>query len=196
MRTRDEVKERTISDLAIRMIAKEGLERFSLQKLARQAGVSPATLYIYYKDKEDLIHSIGSKVSDALFEHSLIGFHHRMNFAEGLRVQWQNRARYLIDHPTEVQFYEVLRHSNHYRDIQARTTRSFKGVMNAFVQQAIANGELKALPFEVYWSIAFAPLYQLIKFHNQGYSYVNPDFRLSEDLMMQTLDLVLHALKP
>ena len=58
MRTRDELKERTISDLAIRMIAKEGLERFSLQKLARQAGVSPATLYIYYKDKEDLIHSL------------------------------------------------------------------------------------------------------------------------------------------
>jgi hypothetical protein len=52
------------------------------------------------------------------------------------------------------------------------------------------------LPFEVYWSVAYAPLYQLIKFHMQGNSYINSSFTLDDKLMDKTLKLVLKALKP
>ncbi|HEY1202427.1 MAG TPA: TetR/AcrR family transcriptional regulator, partial [Niastella sp.] len=57
-------------------------------------------------------------------------------------------------------------------------------------------GELQPLPFEVYWAIAFAPLYQLIKFHAQGNSPANACFRISDEIVDQTLKLVLKALKP
>jgi hypothetical protein len=69
-------------------------------------------------------------------------------------------------------------------------------VLGPFMQNAIKKKQLVSLPFEVYWSIAFAPLYQLIKFHFQGRTYVNSTFKLSDELMLQTLQLVLKALKP
>jgi TetR/AcrR family transcriptional regulator, multidrug resistance operon repressor len=37
------------------MVVNEGLVNFGVNKLAKAAGISPATIYIYYKDKEDLI---------------------------------------------------------------------------------------------------------------------------------------------
>jgi AcrR family transcriptional regulator len=55
MRTRDENKESAIRQKAIEMIVKKGFDGLSMQKLAKAADVSPATIYIYYKDRDDLI---------------------------------------------------------------------------------------------------------------------------------------------
>jgi AcrR family transcriptional regulator len=196
MRTRDENKEQAIRQGAIEMIAREGLDNFSVNKLARAAGVSPATLYIYYRDRDDLIVQLCQEVSVRLLETSLKDFDPDMHFEEGLRVQWINRAAHFMNYPLEVQFIEHVRYSPYYAKVAKMLNERFREVMGKFVQNAIRRKELQKLPFEVYWSVAFAPLYQLIKFHTQGYSMSGEKFNLSDELLMQTLTLVLKALKP
>jgi len=74
---------------------------------------------------------------------------------------------------------------------------SYAEAMKAFVRGAIARKELIKVPVEVYWAIAFAPLYQLIKFHQHGKGMPGSGpFVLDDKLMHLTLDLVLKALKP
>lgn len=196
MRTRDEDKIDALKEEAITMIAREGLNGFSIQKLAKAVGVSPATIYIYYKDKEDLIISVGAEVARQMLDHSLKNFKPEMSFADGLKTQWKNRAQYFIDNPIKVEFVEQLRYSQLYNEVMKKVGSDFKAVMSQFVCQAIEKKEIIKLPFEVYWSVAFAPLYQLIKFHSQGKSYVNDKYELSTKQMSQTLELVLKALKP
>ncbi|HXO77347.1 MAG TPA: helix-turn-helix domain-containing protein, partial [Puia sp.] len=55
MRVRDESKVEAIYQQALKMIVEEGFDGLSMQKLARAAGVSPATIYIYFKDRDDLL---------------------------------------------------------------------------------------------------------------------------------------------
>lgn len=55
MRTRDIEKENLVKKIAVETIAKGGFESFSMNKLAKACGISVATLYIYYKDKDDLL---------------------------------------------------------------------------------------------------------------------------------------------
>jgi TetR/AcrR family transcriptional repressor of multidrug resistance operon len=55
MRTRNTDKVQLVKQKAIELIVKNGLEGFSMNKLARACNVSVATLYIYYKDRDDLI---------------------------------------------------------------------------------------------------------------------------------------------
>ena len=196
MRTRDENKEQAIRQQAIAMIAREGLDNFSVNKLARAAGVSPATLYIYYQDRDDLIVQLCNDVSMRMLEMSLKDFDPDMSFEVGLRKQWNNRAAHFINYPLEVQFIEHVRYSPYYPRVAQRLNERFREVMGKFVHNAIERKELQKLPFEVYWSVAFAPLYQLIKFHSQGYSMTNDKFNLTDDLLMTTLQLVLKALKP
>lgn len=178
------------------MIVRDGLDGFSLQKLAKAANVSPATIYIYYEDKEDMIVRIGAAVAEELLNFSLKGFSPDMPFAEGMKVQWMNRAKYFMDHPVEMQFIELIRYSPLHAKVQKQIGLNFGAIMGEFVSKAIKKKELKKLPFEVYWSIAFAPLYQLIKFHDQGKSYVNENFELNSKLINLTLELVLKSLKP
>jgi AcrR family transcriptional regulator len=196
MRTRDENKEQAIRQGAIEMIAREGLDNFSVNKLARAAGVSPATLYIYYRDRDDLIVQLCQEVSVRMLETSLKDFDPDMHFDEGLRVQWINRLAHFTNYPLEVQFIEHVRYSPYYTKVAKMLNERFRDVMGKFVHNAIRRKELLELPFEVYWSVAFAPLYQLIKFHTQGNSMTGEKFSLTDELLMQTLKLVLKALKP
>ena len=196
MRTRDINKENSIREKAIGMIVKEGLDGLSMQKLAKAAGVSPATLYIYYKDRDDLITQIATEISNRLMEFSLKGLHPKMSFADGLEIQWKNRMEYFSEHPLDIEFIEQIRYTPIYNTVKETIRKNFGEVLGKFMHNAINRGEVSPLPFEVYWSIAFAPLYQLIKFHTQGESMGNDVFAISDEIVNQTLQLVLKALKP
>ncbi len=196
MRTRDVNKENLIQEKAIEMIVKHGLDGFSMQKLAKAANVSPATLYIYYKDRDDLITQLATNISNRLMETSLKGMHPKMSFADGLELQWKNRMEFYLKYPLDVEFIEQIRYTPTYDSVKDTIRKNFGDVLGKFVHNAINRGELQPLPFEVYWSVAFAPLYQLIKFHAQGNSPANASFRITDDMVKQTLELVIKALKP
>lgn len=195
MRTRDTDKEELVRQKAIEMIVKEGLEGFSMQKLAKAANISPATLYIYYKDREDLLTKLSLTVVDEMVDMSLRGFDPELSFAQGMELQWRNRLEYFLRSPLQMQFMEQVRYSPMYEKIQETIGDKFGQVLGPFVHKAIANKELLEVPFEIYWSVAFAPLYQLIKFHTQG-GHKNKDFKITEEVMQVALDMVLKALKP
>ena len=55
MRTRDYDKQQRIKEAMVRLILREGINGASVAKIAREAGVSPATIYIYYDSKEALL---------------------------------------------------------------------------------------------------------------------------------------------
>lgn len=196
MRIRDEKKICQLHQKTVEMIVQEGLDGFGINKLARAAGVSPATIYIYYKDREDLIIQTTLRVSDIMLHESLKDFDPAMGFEEGLRKQWHNRAQYFLKNPLDVEFMEKMRYSHLYDKVAVHLYTSFKDVMGRFYTNAVNRKELIPLSFEVYWAVAYAPLYQLIKFHTQKKAFGHKKFTLTEDVMEQALQLVLKALKP
>jgi TetR/AcrR family transcriptional regulator, multidrug resistance operon repressor len=196
MRTRDESKELAIRQKALEMIVRDGIEGFSMQKLAKAVGVSPATSYIYYKNKEDLIISLYEEESMKMKEATLKDFDPSVSFRQGLTLQWVNRARYCLKHTEQMYFLEQIRRSPLQQKCSDKVVTAFRNVMREFVSNAIKRKELAKLPLEVYWSVAFAPLYTLVEFHHLGRSIGGRKFVFSEKIMMETLELVLKALKP
>jgi AcrR family transcriptional regulator len=197
VRARDPKKERAIRDRALDTIVRRGFDGLSMQRLAKDVGVSPATIYIYFQDRDDLILSLYREESRKMAEATLQGFDPRMSFAEGLRVQWKNRARYCLENPREAHFLEQIRHSPFHAHEDTTKSRGFIDAMRVFCRGAIERGELVRVPVEVYWSVAFAPLYQLVKFHVSGRGLTGtPRFTLDEKIMNQTLELVVRALTP
>ncbi|MFD1000697.1 TetR/AcrR family transcriptional regulator [Ohtaekwangia kribbensis] len=198
MRTRDEQKELTIREKALEMIVEQGFDGFSMQKLAKAANVSPGTLYIYFKDRDDLIMKLWETQMKNMSDAILYNFDPEASFEEGLRVQWMNRARYLIENPLSMQFMEQIKYSPYHHVSLTRLDNNFLDMMRKFAHNAIKRKELVKLPIEVYWSMAFAPLYQLVKMHITGRGmHSGPEkFVLDEKTMNMTLKLVLKALRP
>jgi AcrR family transcriptional regulator len=196
MRQRDENKEQAICEKAIEMIVKHGFDGLSMQKLAKAAGVSPATIYIYFKDREDLILQLCVRESQKMIESTFIDFSPEMSFEEGMHQQWKNRATYWIAHPLEAQFLEQAKHTPYGEKAFQNIKREFSSTMGKFLSKAVEEGELIDLPKELFWSIAFAPLYTLIKFHLAGKGMSDVPFVLEDKAMYRALQLVLKALKP
>ena len=195
MRIRDANKEIVIREKAIEMIVNQGFDGLSMHKLAKSAGVSVATIYIYFKDREDLIQQLYTEETKKMADATLVNFDPESHFDEGLKVQWMNRMKYCLANPYSMTFMEQVKHS----PLIDRSVidRSFLDAMSKFVHTAVNRKELIPLPIEIYWSIAFAPLYQLIKFQISKTSmFGRPSFIFDEEKINLSLQLVLKALKP
>jgi AcrR family transcriptional regulator len=196
MRIRDENKIQSIRKEALAMLVKEGFDGFSIQKLAKAAGVSPATIYIYFKDKEDLILQIWVDAANDMAKETLKNFKPGMSFSEGLKTQWKNRLNYCLKNPDQMKMWEQIRHSPLNDKALKLIDPTLREVMGDFVQRSIKKKELVKVPLEVYWSIAFAPLYTLANFHQAGQSVGGKKFTLTSRMINDTLKLVVKALTP
>ena len=195
MRTRDTQKEELVKQKAVEMIVADGLEGFSVNKLAKVCGISVATLYIYYKDKDDLIVKIALEEAAKMSAAVLDGFDPEVLFEEGLRQQWKNRSKHMIENPGATLFFEQLRTSSYHDSVFQAIVKDFKESMSKFMRNAVERGEINPLPLEVFWSVAFAPMYNLVRFNNEGKSIGGKPFTLTDEILWQTFTLVIKALK-
>lgn len=195
MRTRDIEKENLVKKNAVETIAQGGFESFSMNKLAKACGISVATLYIYYKDKDDLLSQLAVEHGKMLAKTMLHNFDAEASFEDGLRQQWENRYRELINNPTLSKFNEQLRASVYQDQFLSTLMEGALDALKRFNDNIISRGEVREMPFEVYWSVAFAPLYALIKFNNEGQSLGGKPFKMTDGMLWEAFDLVVKGLK-
>jgi AcrR family transcriptional regulator len=195
MRKKDENKEIAIREKAMEMIVMEGFDGLSMQKLAKAANISASTIYIYFKNREDLLNQLFIQVQQTFSDVALAGFSPELSFEEGLWLQWKNRLRFILKYPVHYQFYEQFRNSpliNH-SDINLSV---LKNNMKHFVLNAIRRGELARMEPEIFWSLAYGSFYALVRFHLNEKSMMNENFKLTDTIMKQTFKLVVKALQP
>ena len=195
MRTRDENKEAAIREKAIEMIVNEGFDGLSMQKLAKAANVSPATIYIYYRNREDLLNCLYNEITKKFTEVALQKFSPDLSLEEGLWLQWKNRMKFIMEYPVYFKFFEQFRNSPliMHCDIKSET---FRESMKQFVHNAIKRGEMSKMEPEIFWSLAYGSFYSLIKFHLQNKSMMNETYKVTDAKMKQLLKMVVVALKP
>ncbi|MBN7773601.1 TetR/AcrR family transcriptional regulator [Clostridium aminobutyricum] len=85
MRKKDDEKKRHIKEAVVRLILEEGFHGTSISKIAKMAMVSPATVYIYYENKEIMLQDIYHEYSEEIFDYILD------------RVGWEMAGEQLIE---------------------------------------------------------------------------------------------------
>jgi len=102
MRHKDENKHRAIVDAAMQLIITEGFGGTSMSKIAKAAGVSPATIYVYFENKQELLDSlyliVKKEFSHAVFD----GLSDVLTVRESFRLIWKNSFRYFLDNPSKL----------------------------------------------------------------------------------------------
>jgi AcrR family transcriptional regulator len=63
----EEFRCRAIRDAALRVVGRRGLEKATVDEIAREAGIAKGTLYLYFRSRDDVIEkTIGAAVDDLL----------------------------------------------------------------------------------------------------------------------------------
>lgn len=71
MRRKDDGKEKSIKEAVIKLILEQGFHGTSISKIAKEAGVSPATVYVYYENKEVMLRDIYLEYSEDMLDYLL-----------------------------------------------------------------------------------------------------------------------------
>ncbi|WP_337966825.1 TetR/AcrR family transcriptional regulator [uncultured Flavobacterium sp.] len=198
MRVRDVDKEKLVIEMAIDQIVRDGFQGFSMNKLAKACSISVGTLYIYYKDKDDLIQKIGAIIALKFFTSTVKDFAPEMSFEEGLWRQWENRATFTMKYPKEVAFFEIIKHSPHSETIldSIKEFADFRKIMSEFIDNGLRKKEIVPMTFEAFWSVAYGPLYTLLNMHTEGKSMGGRPFKLTKEIMKEAFKSTIKGLKP
>lgn len=98
MRRKDDEKENSIKEAVIKLILQEGFHGTSISKIAKVAGVSPATVYIYYENKEAMLRDIYEEYAEDIFTHVLERVQREMNGRQLIEMLVYSYYSYIRDH--------------------------------------------------------------------------------------------------
>ena len=196
MRPKNLEKESAIRTTALRIIAEEGLENLTMQKLAKEAGISPRTIYIKYRDKDDLLVKLFIDEVLGAYETAVLeNFSESMDLASGVRCVWLNAFRYFIRRKPAFVLMQYGKSSPLLNTaFQERGIREgqFFAPIHRFLAIQVSKGVILDLPFEVHRALLFAPLLDLI---NEYFEHAGrPQQIITEKLILDCSAMTLKGL--
>mgnify|MGYP001428748951 CR=1 FL=1 len=168
MRPRDESKRVAIAEAAIELITALGFSNTSMAKIAEAAGVSPATIYLYFENREDLINKLYLLVKREISASLLLGCDASYGAEENFRTIWNNIRRVMMEHKVKYLFSEQFTNSPWINKVSQEEVRSYFLPLRELYEMGRAREVFKDLPFEVFIAIGYAPLMWLVKMSYNG----------------------------
>ncbi len=191
MRSKDEHKEKLILNKALEMIANQGLSGFKMNNLAKEAGIAIGTIYIYFKDKEELINALYVFLLNQEASQTLPIVEASLPLQEKLAKICFQYLKHSLAYPAHAIFYEQYIRSPYYTNnpsIQALEDALFHPFFQE-IQQGQQQGLIKTLDIELLISMVCGSLEALAKHFTQ-----QPDI-LSEEYWKQLFPVIWDGIK-
>ncbi|QQS39963.1 MAG: TetR/AcrR family transcriptional regulator [Acidobacteriota bacterium] len=166
MRTKDENKKEAICRAAIDLIQSGGFEDTSMSKIAKAAGISPATIYVYFENKEDLLNEIYLKVKRAMSTAMMRDLDEGGDIEEEFRKVWFNFYRYAAENPVDFAFGEQFANSPLVNRLSRDEGEGYYGPLIELFERGKREGVFKDIPLAVFSAFAFFPVIGLVRNRN------------------------------
>lgn len=157
MRIKDIQKEKAVVDATIKLVNENGLNNTSISKIAKEAGVSQATLYIYYQNKEDLVVSIFYNVKERLTTYYHKDLDNNCTIEENLRMLWGNsiKARHYLP---ELVSYDLQFMNSPFNDLVDSTKmQEFAQPLAQMVEKGIREKVIKEMSLDIFIAFFLSP---------------------------------------
>lgn len=97
-------KKSALLQATLTLVNNHGFHNAPMAKIAKLAGVSPATIYLYFENKQDLINSLYLDVKKSFSEIAFTGYDNTMSVKKGFEIIWFNIAHYKLNSISEANF--------------------------------------------------------------------------------------------
>ena len=97
-------KKSALLSATLTLVNNHGFHNAPMAKIAKLAEVSPATIYLYFENKQDLINSLYLEVKKSFSEKAFTGYDENMTVKKGFEIIWYNIAHYKLNTLSEANF--------------------------------------------------------------------------------------------
>lgn len=164
MRLRDEQKKINISKAVFDITRSEGLSNLSISKISKHANISPATVYIYYKDKTDMLSQIYLEVKEIVDSGLAEKLNSEVSFVEKFRIMLKHFAQRFREYPLEVNFMRIVQANPEFvtPETMIISSKLAKPVFDLLFE-GIEKNYLVTRSSEILIAMTFAPLISFIE---------------------------------
>ncbi len=158
MRVKDDFKRDALFKATVKLVNEIGFVASSVAKIAREANVSPATVYIHYKNKEDLLVSTYIEIKQNIGKAMLKDFNEKLPLRDILQRIWKNAFKYISANPHLFQYAEQFSNSP-YADLvsKAEVDKQFTSIIQA-VQKGIDQKIIKDVHMDLITAFIYYPI--------------------------------------
>jgi AcrR family transcriptional regulator len=111
MKQKDDKKINQIYQATLRLVKAKGLAGITMGEIAREAKIATGTLYIYFKNKKELINALFLECRNRSAEVYFKNYSSSMPFKKGLKTIWLNLLNHRIQKFEEAVFMDQCFHS-------------------------------------------------------------------------------------
>ena len=86
------------------LVINNGFHDAPMSKIAKMAEVSPATIYIYFENKQDLINQLYLEIKASFSQHAFKNYDENKSVKESFKLIWFNIAHYKLQEVEEAMF--------------------------------------------------------------------------------------------
>lgn len=189
MRTKDENKRIAIYHAAMEIINSNGLANTSMSKIAKAAGVSSSTIYVYFDNKEDMLNKLylmyKEESSAVLFQ----DFTENIGVKEGCSSFMRNLFKYMVANPIKFSFQEQFLNSPNV-DLEIREAGlKYYGPLFKLFEYGVKHKIIKNYPGKLVGAFVSAPILSLVSAHH------NKEIDVTEDLLEKAIEMAWLAIK-
>lgn len=180
MRKIDEAKRAAITKAVFQITYDEGITNLSIAKIARQVGVSKATMYVYYDDKTDMLSKIFLEVKTLIDEGLTQKLQADVSFKQRVRKTLEHFAGRFIEYPYETNFMRAIMANPDLVDPQVieQSQKMIKPLYDLF-DEGVRHKYWITDDIEILVAIIFSPIEQLTETYFQKNQPV-PQSKLTE----------------
>lgn len=158
MRYKDEAKQDAIIRATVKLVNQIGFVESSVSKIAKEAGVSPATIYIYYKNKEDLLVSTYIDIKQKMGKAILEDFDSTQPIRDIMKTFWLNAFDFISKNPDDFQYTEQFANSPYSSLVNKIEVENHFEPIAEVIQRGIRQKIIKDVPFDILRIFAFYPV--------------------------------------
>ncbi len=145
----------------IQLVNEIGFVATSISKIAKIAEVSPATIYVYYANKEDLMVSTYVDIKKKLSQAILRDFDESLPIRDIFKKFWYNSFDYIGQFPHYFQFTEQFSSSPFSDLVNKEAVENSYAQMMQVIQKGITQKIIKDVDFDILTTFMFYPIFTL-----------------------------------
>ncbi len=186
MKPKDAKKVSLIYEATLRIVREAGLSGITMGNIAKQAGLATGTVYIYFKNKVDLINSLYTECRKLSAGVYFKGYQDNESFQTGFRKIFFNILKHRMEHFNEAVFLQQCYHSTFISDASKEASRKFMEPLYHLVERGKKEQLIKEMDTKLLLIFMVSCINELVKHYH--YSRRKPKPQLREQMFLLCWD--------
>ena len=177
MKEKNSDKYTSLLQATLTLVNNRGFHDTPMSKIAKLAGVSPATIYIYFENKQDLINKLYLEVKASFCSFAFEGYTDQLPVKKGFEVIWYNIANYKLSKTKEAMFLSQCDNTPMIDEVSLQEGLKHLQPLLVLWERGKKEGIIKSVSPYLLYAYTVYPLSFLVAMHVKGMIQVDENDR-------------------